>query len=68
MITRKFIAAHVAEFKGKKEVVDFIWDRLWDGASISSAVLAAIEAFELIKVGEILRPIRPSSSDGRIAG
>lgn len=68
MLTKKFIAAHVAEFKGNQEVVDFIWDRLLDGASISSAVLAAMEEFELIKVSEILRPIRPSLSDGRIAG
>lgn len=68
MITKKLIAAHVAEFKGKQEVVDFIWDRLLDGASISSAVWAAMEELELIKVGEILRPIRPSFSDGRIAG
>lgn len=68
MITRKFIAAHVAEFKGKQEVVDFIWDRLCWGASISSAVVEAMEEFELVKVGEILRPIRPSFSDGRIAG
>lgn len=67
-MTRKFIAAHVAEFKGKQKVVDFIWDRLMEGESISSAVLEAMEEFELIKVGEILRPIRPSFSDGRIAG
>lgn len=68
MITRKFIAAHVAEFKDKKEVVDFIWNRLCEGASISNAVIEAMEEFELIRIGEILRPIRPSVSDGRIAG
>lgn len=67
-MTKKLIAAHVAEFKGKKEVVDFIWDRLCWGESISSAVIKAMEEFELIRIGEILRPIRPSVSDGRIAG
>lgn len=67
-MTKQFIAAHVAEFKGKKEVVDFIWDRLCCGESISSAVIEAMEEFELVRVGEILRPISPSVSDGRIAG
>lgn len=68
MLTKKFIAAHIAEFKGKTEVVDFIWDRLLDGASVSSAVWAAREAFELVREGKILRPIHPTVNDGRIAG
>lgn len=67
-MTKQFIAARVAEFKGKNEVVDFIRDRLCWGESISSAVIEAMEEFELVRVGEILRPIRPSYSDGRIAG
>ena len=67
-MTKKFIAAHIAAFKGKTEVVDYIWDRLCEGASVSSAVLEAMEEFELIRDGENLRPIHPTANDGRIAG
>lgn len=67
-MTKQFIAAHVAEFKGKQEVVDFIWDRLCEGASVPSAVLEAMEEFELVMVDGRLRPIRPTADDGRIAG
>ena len=67
-MTKKFIAAHVAEFKGKREVVGFIWDRLCEGVGVSSAVLEAMEEFELIRDGENLRPIHPTANDGRIAG
>ena len=68
MLTKKSISAHVAEFNRKMEAVDFIWDRLCDGASVPIAVLEAMEEFELVRDGEILRPIHPTANDGRIAG